>query len=931
LDTSPHNLPVELTSFVGRQAEIAETSALLDDARLVTLTGSGGCGKTRLALRVAAERLDHYPDGVWMVELASVRDPLLVPKAIAEALSIKERSGAGALDALVGGIGAKHLLAVVDNCEHLVRNVAEVIEVLLRYCPALSVLTTSREPLGVPGEVTSRVPSLAFPDETVRAPATSVDSYEAVQLFVERAARARPRFSLDEENTASVAQICRRLDGLPLAIELAAARVRVLTPAQISAGLHDRFRLLTGGARTAVPRQQTLEASVEWSHDLMLEAERVLLRRLSVFIGGFTLEAAEGVCPGDSLDAQHVLDLLSHLADKSLVFVDEEGASGRFHLLETVRQFAARRLQEAGESSATRTRHYEFFLAFAQYRKGESEDAYRRRIRADYDNLRRALAWAAEEDDPDLLLQLTRRLALFWFASTYLVEACQWVRAAIDRGAAAEAAVRARALGTLAQLALLAEDIPTAETAATEGLELLRASGDKRAMVATLTTLGFIGIQLGDSEAGRRHTKEAATLAEELGDQQGLAYALAIQGSTALIHPADRDVARAVLARSIDVARGCGAQHMERVAQGTLGILAQFDGRLREAVALFGEALPGLREVGDGYVLSLVLVNVVNTLGLLGNFGDADAACQELASIAEKMGAAELEFSAAADGWLAFCQGDWQHAIHRYRAQPGFTPVSLRGMRVARLAWSELLGGEREAARKRLDEFLEKTDPARTCLAQPLTVRALVARDEGDLEGAEGLAYQALTAAPDDPCDWLATWMSLAALAAVETDLECCELATRLWAALDAAARKTGMVPFPAATGLMRPATRANRDELGDQRYDHAWAEGAALSVEEAANYASRGRGQRRRPALGWASLTPTEREVIKLVVNGFSNPDIAARMFVSPPTVKTHLTNIFRKLGVSSRSELAAEAVRRGPTSTERTPQLRGSASRQP
>jgi DNA-binding CsgD family transcriptional regulator len=252
-------------------------------------------------------------------------------------------------------------------------------------------------------------------------------------------------------------------------------------------------------------------------------------------------------------------------------------------------------------------------------------------------------------------------------------------------------------------------------------------------------------------------------------------------------------------------------------------------------------------------------------------------------------------------------------------------------MRVARLAWSELLGGERQAARKRLDEFLEKTDPARTCLAQPLTVRALVARDEGDLEGAEGLAYQALTAAQDDPFEWLATWMSLGALAAVETDLECYELATRLWAALDAAARKIGMVPFPAVTGLMTPATRANRDELGDQRYDEAWAEGAVLSLEEAANYASRGRGQRRRPAFGWASLTPTEREVIKLVVSGFSNPDIAARMFVSRPTVKTHLTNIFRKLRVSSRSELAAEAVRQGSTSMERSPVTPGSTSRQP
>ena len=291
-----HNLPVELTSFVPRDAELAELTALIAEARLVTLTGSGGCGKTRLALHAAAERAGAHADGVWLAELASLRDPAQVAASVADVLQVRQRGPDSGPAELAAAIGPRELLLVLDNCEHLIRSCAEVADGLLRACPQLRILATSREPLGVPGEVTWRVPSLPFPAGQV--PPEDLGRFEAVRLFAERARLARPRFALTEDNAAAVAEICARLDGIPLAIELAAARARVFSAAQIAAGLHDRFRLLTGGARTAVPRQQTLEASVAWSYDLLAEPERAVLRQLSVFSGGFTLDAAGAVAAG---------------------------------------------------------------------------------------------------------------------------------------------------------------------------------------------------------------------------------------------------------------------------------------------------------------------------------------------------------------------------------------------------------------------------------------------------------------------------------------------------------------------------------------------------------------------------------------------------------------------------------------------------------
>ena len=358
-----HNLPAELTSFVGRRKELLELPGVLASSRLLSLTGAGGVGKTRLAVRLACGLVNEFPDGVWLVDLAPLSVPDLVAQTIATVLGVREGPQRSARDALLDTLRDRALLLVLDNCEHLIAACAELVEALLREAPALRILATSREALGVSGEIVYRVPSLSLPEALASVPVDALVDSEATQLFIERASAVDPAFAPTPDNSDSIARICRRLDGIPLAIELAAARVVVLSPEQIEARLQDRFRLLTGGARTAVARQRTLEATVDWSYQLLSDVERQLFSRLSVFPAAWTLEAAEHVCGGDGINENDVLDLLSRLVGKSLVVVDSEFAGERrYRFLETVRQYARERLVQAGAADRLRERHFEFFF-----------------------------------------------------------------------------------------------------------------------------------------------------------------------------------------------------------------------------------------------------------------------------------------------------------------------------------------------------------------------------------------------------------------------------------------------------------------------------------------------------------------------------------------------------------------------------------------
>ena len=391
-----NNLPVQLTSFVGRDTQLSQLRTMLADNRLVTLTGAGGVGKTRLAIQAAAELEAKYADGVWYVDLAPISDPDLVPTTMARALGLPDQPGRSTMDTLLRFVRGRQMLVVLDNCEHLLDASAALLVALLGAASGLTVLATSREPIGVAGEVGWRVPSLSLADE-------------AIELFTVRARHARPDFTVSDDNAATVGEICARLDGLPLAIELAAARARVLSVAEILEGLHDRFRLLTGGARSAVRRQQTLRASVDWSHALLTEPERVLFRRQAVFLGGFDLAAAQAVAGHDEVERFQVLDLLTLLVDKSLVVAEPTGGATRYRLLETVRQYALEKLGESGEANAVRAHHRDHYTALAALLDAPAGDDYETRIEQadlEIDNLRAAFEWSREQSDLELALVL---------------------------------------------------------------------------------------------------------------------------------------------------------------------------------------------------------------------------------------------------------------------------------------------------------------------------------------------------------------------------------------------------------------------------------------------------------------------------------------------------------------------------------------------
>jgi predicted ATPase/DNA-binding SARP family transcriptional activator len=441
-------LPQQLTSFIGRERELAEAATLLRNSRLLTLTGAGGCGKTRLALELAGQHRGDFADGVWPIELAALGEPELIGPAVAQALDTRLASERAPEVAIAGHIGDRQQLLLLDNCEHLVEPVAHLVAALLRHCPRLTVLATSREPLRVPGEVTWRVPSLSLPELVDHSPSGGSSEAESVRLFTVRAGQAAPGFELNDENAIAISALCHRLDGMPLAIELAAARVGALTPAQIVERLDDSLELLSGGSRTAMTRQQTLRATLAWSFDLLEGEEQIFLRRLAVFAGSFSLEAAEDICAEDPLQRQEAVALLGRLIDKSLVHVEEGPGDHRYRLLETVRQYAAERLQEAGERQAFERRHRDWYVELAESDPTPGGDLPTRdrlwRLDLERDNLRAALASALAED-PQLALRLAVALWRFWLMRGYLAEGSRWLAASLT-AAPQHTADRARAL-----------------------------------------------------------------------------------------------------------------------------------------------------------------------------------------------------------------------------------------------------------------------------------------------------------------------------------------------------------------------------------------------------------------------------------------------------------------------------------------------------
>ena len=556
-----HNFPVQLTSFVGRGAQMTALEKLLVDNRLVTLTGAGGAGKTRLAVEIAARIAAEFGDGVWYVDLAPVTGADVVPVAAARALGLPDQPGRSTMDTLLRFVRDRQMLVVLDNCEHLLDASAELVVALLGAAPGLTVLATSREPIGVAGEVSWRVPSLSLADE-------------AIELFVDRARRARPDFRITGDNTTTVIEICRRLDGMPLAIELAAARVRALSLAEILDGLRDRFRLLTGGARTAVRRQQTLRASVDWSHALLSEPERVLFRRLAVFLGGFDVDAAQAVAGGGEMARFQVLDLLALLVDKSLVVADNNEGATRYRLLETVRQYALEKLDESGEADAVRSRHRDYYTAMAALFDAPAGSDYEQRLEqaeTEIDNLRAAFAWSREHSDAELALALASSLQPLWYARGRIREGLAWLDTALAdldvQHVEVAATVRARAL---ADKALLDPQLGAADSLdqAQQALAIAREVDDPALLARALIACGFSAAF--NAEVAAPYFAEAIGLARARGDRWRLSQILTWQAGGAIV-AGDPIAARAAAEEGRDLADAIGDRDFARRCRVSLG------------------------------------------------------------------------------------------------------------------------------------------------------------------------------------------------------------------------------------------------------------------------------------------------------------------------------------------------------------------------
>jgi predicted ATPase/DNA-binding CsgD family transcriptional regulator len=922
LDTLPNNLPYELTSFVGRERELAEIAGVLGGARLLTLTGAGGCGKTRLALQVAADALERHPDGVWRVELAPVSDPAMVGHAVADAIGARPLPGQSELEAAVAHLRARRALILLDNCEHVIDGAAEAAKALLTSCPEVSVLATSRAPLDLPAETRWHVPSLSLPGTGDAA--RSLADADAVRLFVERATKVRPDFTVTQATAPMLAQICTELDGIPLAIELAAARVRLLSVEQVAAGLSDRFRLLTGGTRTALPRHRTLRASVDWSHALLSDEERTLLRRLGVFVGGFTLEAAERVCALDGRERAAIIDVLASLVDKSLVVVEQRGRAVRYRLLETVREYELELLGEARELEAIRERHCDFFLALAE-RVGPTLSGQEELGALDEDrsNLDAALQWATETDG-ERALRLCAALIGWWMLRGLFAARDTSCARALDRAGPEPTRLRAKVLAGRAQLLNYAGRYEAAKAVAQDALEvaeevgepaelgqavvgigvtalassdpaavrplqkrvreLLRGSGEDVTFVAITQGIAWGHMFCGEFEEGEALLEEAYPIAERLGNPEGLWRHWI---GMVLRHQHDGNTERffEFAARAIEVARESGDPTSESFAQAYGAEMELAQGRTERALARLESTRE--RAVAAGAGLGLARTEYMLAVAEATR-GDLDGGRARLEAVVAKFtagGGVQLGYAAAQLADVLRVSGD--------------------------------VAGAEDWARKGLEVNERLRVPHGISWCKEILGR--LAAERGDWSEAEGLLHEALTLRAERQLR-LRLPPTLDALAVVAAGRAAHEEATRLLGAAARARSDLGIVRWAPDQPRVEALERDLRRELGEDGFGAAWDEGGRLTLDEAVAWVRRGRGARKRPPGGWESLTPTELEVTRHVAAGLTNAEIGRAMFISSGTVKTHLSHIYAKLGLRNRAQLTAEAAgRREAGSAER------------
>ncbi len=852
---APGNLPAEPNSFIGRERDLSELALLLSDVRALTLCGPGGIGKTRLAVRLACDLVPEFPDGAWLVELADTASADLLPRRVAATFGIREEQDRPLIATLAEALRARRLLLVLDTCEHIVDGCADLVQQLLASCPSLRVIATSREPLRVRGETVWRVPPLSVPTTLDPLSLADLARHEALQLFAERASAARTGFALGSENAEAVARLCLTLDGMPLAIELAAARVRALSVEQIASRLDDRFRLLASGDRTAPARQQTLRAAVDWSYELLSEPEQILLRRLSVF-AGWNLDMAEQVCADDQIPAGTVLDLMAALIDKSLVTFDHElRGESRYRLLDTIKEYAASRLAASGEEDALLLRHRDYLLRYGEWVVSQAfvrgapswpeRVAMYRAITADLANYRLALATSARRGDIAEGLRMCGAMRNPWVTHGDVTEGAGWFDQFLISADRVPPEVRGPALVFRGDLAFEQQDYPTVDRCAREGLELCRAAGDPHE-AAALRLLAVATLRAGNlAEAGTR-IDEAINTAHKLGNdwEEGLALSIKAAGLArlAMLREAQRTYEAA-----LDVLRDNNGWGVAQVRVG-LGGVARARGDYQAAISHYQGALSLYQEIDARPEIARCLAGIASVALIQGDLGLCRASLTE-----------SLALSLATGQRLPVARGLEAFAALEARAGNAERAARLAG---AALELRSAAGHPPSAgAGARLEDLL---GPARRSLGE---LRATTLLEEGRAMGADQAVRYAIGILPAG-------------------------------APADGAA---------AAPGWLPPQPRA-----GDGN-------GRPARAPAAGGSSSRVAGPAAGPPAGTAAvpstLTPREREIAALIARGLSNRAIADELVISQATVARHVANMLTKLGFSSRAQVAAWVARQpGP-----------------
>lgn len=900
-----HNMPAPVGAFVGRAREMAELERLVRSCRLVTLTGPSGIGKTRLSLEVAAGIHGDFSGGAWLVELAPVSQPDVVPQAVASALGLDPEPGREPIDAVVDRLSTGDCLLALDNCEHLQEACALLAGRLLADCPRLRILATSQQPLSVAGEHTTSLAPLPLPQEHGQALAS-----DAVALFCARATAGNPAFHPSEEVLPAISEICGRLDGIPLAIELAAARIVALGAADIAERLDDRFRLLTTGAPGAEPRHQSLRAALDWSYDLLAPHEATLLRRMSVFAGGATLHAVEEVCTGNGVGRREVADLVTSLVAKSLVVADTSRPRARYRLLETIRAYARDRLEEAGEVKALQASHAAWCVsvverAWHQVAAG-SERYWVTALEAEHDNVRAALEWSIGAKS-GIALRLSGALTVFWTSRGYLREGQEWLRRALDALPGAPPAVRARALYGLGLLAILRGEVAVARSAMDESLAIARGGGLRRAEAQALNLAGFIAIFAQDPLTAKPVLEESVAMARADGDTSSLVSSLSLCGRADLLL-GEVPAATRVFEEALGLAEKGGFSPTPAVIG--LAWTAHAAGDLRRSMELFRRALTLVGEAGNRFETALVLSFLGQLEWSRGRLADAGTLLEQGRSLAVVMGA-PFPLSRCLYGLaeVALAEGDIARATRLVDeacdvAAKANLPYALCRALLVRGDVRQA-AGDLDGARAAFDEalLLARNNADTNGVASSLGRLARVARLREADDSAMTLLSQAIVMQAESGDGGMVA--SLEATAGVALDQGRALVAAGLFGAADAMRESLGFARTPTEAPGYDADMAALQAALQPLELEAAWAQGAAMSRKDAVALALRGRGTRDRPTHGWASLSPTERQIVELVADGLTNNEIGERVFISARTVQGHLSRIFAKLGVRSRREL--------------------------